>query len=939
MTTMFLWRTEVLFLNKPRGVRIPSIDAKDLYLSNHYITPQPGGYNLRNRNGEMNLNRFINTLDYSLDLIKLREVYEKAYRRTDLTFSINGYEYTHRVINVTFHYSEKEYNRVGPGLYIKSGYSSADIELVDCLDVRDGELVAIKVGEEPESPAAPDVLGNYFYFEDGIYKAKSNIKAIRSVRDLRTELYRNGFYCDGIHYIRWKRSSGSARVGKCLFIDEKLYKRMHRWETCGIKVKDGQAIDLASFEAYISLTSSSIIDTLEIQPNNILVIDDYESEFSEDAVVTRAEDGVLVTAPEHTVIRNSIWDGQSLIDSELTSHYGNRGMLLLRNRFFKSCCFRCHIQDWFINNGIYEVSQLKGWTLAQDISEIKLITTPSSIKYYKFGTLEEWLSELEPIFGIVKHDKPTHYFDGDLVQVHYQLLNTLHMSKDEVSALLKPSLDYIDAIRHDPAVLRFHIQYPEDHDYEPTSLASKNDIVYKMLGLNEDFAKTKLYTDFRYDLVRSLLKELRTGHVLVHGTYATLCGNPLEMLQAAIGKFKGESALGIGNIHCRKFEYGKTLIGSRSPHVTQGNIWLPVNVASEKIDRYFPFSEEIVSINSIGENVLMRLSGCDFDSDTSLLSDNEILINAARRHYNDFLVPTSAVEAKKVQRYYTPEQQADLDVKTSENLIGDIVNLSQELNSLLWDRLNNGEALEDVMPLYYDISQLDVMSGVEIDKAKKEFSVDNAAELRKLKKKYQRQDDDGRNVKPHFFGFLAKQKGYFDKDRKAYTPHLTTMDYVQRCVNSYCSKGIKAPDPTLAFSDVLDQGRYDSQRVNDHQISRIIGLVENLDKVAQAIYSMNDLDHNQAWKMQAVEAERQKCSDYIGNIKLDYNTTIRLLRIVERDEYRKIRRRLFHVLFGYPNTSFFSAIKLSSTKLPSIHRVKNGDFEFFGFQFVRRTQD
>ena len=122
-------------------------------------------------------------------------------------------------------------------------------------------------------------------------------------------------------------------------------------------------------------------------------------------------------------------------------------------------------------------------------------------------------------------------------------------------------------------------------------------------------------------------------------------------------------------------------------------------------------------------------------------------------------MPTSAVEAKKVQRYYTPEQQADLDVKTSENLIGDIVNLSQELNSLLWDRLNSGETLEDVMPLYYDISQLDVMSGVEIDKAKKEFSVDNAAELRKLKKKYLREDEDGRKVKPHFFGFLARQKG------------------------------------------------------------------------------------------------------------------------------------------------------------------------------------
>lgn len=204
-----------------------------------------------------------------------------------------------------------------------------------------------------------------------------------------------------------------------------------------------------------------------------------------------------------------------------------------------------------------------------------------------------------------------------------------------------------------------------------------------------------------------------------------------------------------------------------------------------------------------------------------------------------------------------------------------------------------------------------------------------------MKQKYMREDDSGRKVKPHFFGFLAKQKGYFDKERKAYTHHLTTMDYVQRCVNAYCSRGIKTPEPTLAFSDVLNQDGYGSQRVNKHQISRIIGLVENLDATISNIYAMNDMEHSMAWKAKAVEDERRKCSDYIGNIKLDRNTTIRLLRIIEKDEYRKIRRRMFHVLFGYPSTSFFDVIKESAVKLPIVHRAKHGDFEFFGFGFVR----
>lgn len=42
--------------------------------------------------------------------------------------------------------------------------------------------------------------------------------------------------------------------------------------------------------------------------------------------------------------------------------------------------------------------------------DIKLITTPSSIKYNKFGSdnwFEEWCSMINKQFGIVKYEKPT----------------------------------------------------------------------------------------------------------------------------------------------------------------------------------------------------------------------------------------------------------------------------------------------------------------------------------------------------------------------------------------------------------------------------------------------------------------------------------------------------------------------------------------------------
>lgn len=604
--------------------------------------------------------------------------------------------------------------------FVKFGYNYNDLIFDDCLAKNEsGEIVGIKIGEAVRNNS--ELNNRYFSsVQVNIYekKDKAEIKEIqtqyRKIREpktvmesahLRKELYKNGFFCNSVKYVRCKRSSGSARVGKCLFVNEPLFNPLLKFSSGSISLEYGQEVDLAAYESYISLTTSSIIDTLPINPENILVVDDHESVFTEDVIVTRSVNGKLVTKNESVKISNSIWDGQSLMDISLFGDYSNYGMVLLRNLMFKSCCFNCNIQQWFKDNGITNVSQLNGKTRATRIEDVKLITTPNSIKYLKFDTLDNWLDNLYPNFGVVKHDKKTHFFDGELVQTHYQLLNTNQLSKDEVQELLKPSLEYAQLLRNNPAVVRHYIKYPDIEELKPMERAmqSKNDVVYTLMCINDTFTKTKYYQQFLIDLLRSFYKNLKNGHILVHGNYSTLLGNPIEMLKQSIGPFDGNSQIGVGNIHSTRFPYNKVLLGSRSPHVTVGNIWLPKNTENKLIDCYINLTDEIVCINSIGENVLQRLSGADFDSDAVLLTDNEILIRASMRNYKVFKTPTALVEARKVKRYYTPEQQADLDIKTSVNLIGEIINLSQELDSLMWDMMYNGHSYNDIEELYFDI--------------------------------------------------------------------------------------------------------------------------------------------------------------------------------------------------------------------------------------------
>lgn len=188
-----------------------------------------------------------------------------------------------------------------------------------------------------------------------------------------------------------------------------------------------------------------------------------------------------------------------------------------------------------------------------------------------------------------------------------------------------------------------------------------------------------------------------------------------------------------------------------------GNIALLSNKRSDMYDKYFNLTNEIVCVNSCGSNILQRLNGSDFDSDTLLLTDNPILLDAATKNYNRFLVPTNLVQATKTKRYYTVEHQVDLDIKTSENLIGEIVNLSQLLNSVFWDRYNRGETLDELMDLYYDICKLAVLSGIEIDKAKKEFPIDSAYEIKALKMKYQITKTNSKGIKQSVKPFFLRE--------------------------------------------------------------------------------------------------------------------------------------------------------------------------------------
>lgn len=830
---------------------IISLEGKDIINSQK----NKKGYDTNNRN-----NLFKGSLDYSLEAIKISEINDKLF------FTKDRKQYTKAVVNVTFNYGNKN--------------KKINLDINDEKHIHNKSFDKVSYTYKRENGKRIEGSDSAY----GLYQHKD-----MTTKEIREELYQNGFKLDGKQYVRFKRSSGSSRVGKCLFIRKDLYKKMMDWSYMGLKYGKNDKMDLASMEAYISLTTSSIIDTIDINPKSILVIDDYKSEFEDVVMATEwcENEQRLITSKKKTTISNSIWDGQSLLDvSVFEGIYKDKGFLLLRNRFFKSACFNTNIQKFFRDNNITKLEQLKGFTLAKSVEEIKLITTPSSIKYLKFKNyksfggdrsrcLEYWINNTDKMFGVVKYEKPPTNMH-EMVQTHYQLLNTLPLSYDDMRELLKPSLEYIKLLKDDLAVLRNHIGINleklekwnlEDENFDFTN---SDELIYKLLMINDDFANTKIFKKYKNNLLEAFKNNVRSGHILINGNYSVLFGNGYEMLKETCGLFDGNSILGIDEVSVKSFEYNLDLIGIRSPHVTMGNVWCCKNTYNDLIERYFNSSEFIIHVNSINNNLLEKLSGADFDSDQVLITDNAILVENAKKIYGKFLVPTDFTPKKTVDRTNSVEDKIDLDIKTSKNLIGEIINLSQILNSEYWDRLKKCYNVEG---LYELISQLDVMSCIEIDKAKKESVVNSEKELKLIREsEFISYGEITRNKKkktvmcrPYFFKFVGEGKNY--KFSKKETP----MDYLEQIIDKEVPK-VEKNDNVIDLIDLLVDGN--NHKSDRKQVQKILDKINKFNNEVNGIWA-SGMKYDD--KVKYIILKKEKIVNFVSKLKISNETLTTLI--------------------------------------------------------------
>ena len=457
---------------------------------------------------------------------------------------------------------------------------------------------------------------------DNIELHKDNFDE-KSFEDIRADWYKNGLtieyrtqrkngemQIDSVHYNMLYRSTGAAKNGDCIFICDRLYKKAKNFLYMGLKMQKHNA-PIVEMSAYISLITSAIVDTVTIKPENILVIKDIDSFMKTNVVSININENKECYAErlENYKLKNTLFDGQALIDNSIFPSWGN-GYVLLRHHMTKMAAFDSYIQKFFKDyfGDKYESAQVTDmWGNKHYAKNIKLITTENAIKWIKFDVSYEYWSERVKEngcqFGIVKTAHKSKL--GNVQKMSYQMINALDV--DIIDNVTAESQSYIQQLKTDDKVFLDYLEKNKNfsNDYEALIALCKQ---------NKDFFRCEYFRSRRYEIIRAYVKKFKIGKVINEGDNLVIVGNPYAMLLHSVGEDVGKDTtftteLNATQCYTERFKFNEYLAEFRNPFNSKNNMGYLHNVYDERLEKYFNIGEQCIAVNMIGTDFQDRNNG------------------------------------------------------------------------------------------------------------------------------------------------------------------------------------------------------------------------------------------------------------------------------------------------------------------------------------------
>ncbi len=767
----------------------------------------------------------------------------------------------------------------------------------------------LKTAPDEESAARIRSLMKKVLQQQDLYEKKTK-------DELRKEFYEQGVFIPqqtpqtapggnaGEAYRMLYRNASKAKAGQAMFIRSSLYAKTFDWLTMGLgsrmPKKNAKIVELS---AYAPLVTSAIVDTLHIPVDHILILRDQDSFFETVAEVVRADDSGLskkcLVERRLTQVKNTLWDGMALVESELFPSWAG-GMLLLRNHFFKACGFKTRIrkffQDWCETKGrdfeAYEITDMFG--ASHRLKDIQMITTDNAVKWIKFtdlmgGSLPSayryWCDRVRAdgsVFGIVKTDHESRL--GDVQQMSYQMINTLPCTKDDIEVIAETSIRYVETLKNDNDAFERYLR-------QNATSVNHFEMLADLYRHNPDFSASRWFKAEKAKILNGYTLRLRKGKIAVPGDNLTICGNPYGLLLYCIGEdFAKDPTLNYesGAIQCftERFADHAYLAAFRSPHNSPNNLILLHNHYSPKMHGYFPFGPGIIAVNCIKSDIQDRGNGLDFDSDFFFVTDHPAIVAAAKTCYDNFPTVVNRLKESGITYENTPAEYARMDSRfaKTQRTIGEASNLAQLAMTYYWTH--------PTRELYDNFIILSVLAQVVIDGCKREYEIDAPAEIERIKRlnsmnpaKNALEGGDGETGRRDFPEFMLYTKeiplarngvALPDSEIREKKEKLKSrinrelvcpMNWLEECLDQIPGSKRRKTLDTEAFF-VKHPGK-----ANDRQMAKIRGLVEEYDWYVKENRCFFDTEEG----MLSFSEETERFLKEIGRIKIKNPVTVNRL--------------------------------------------------------------
>lgn len=441
-----------------------------------------------------------------------------------------------------------------------------------------------------------------------------------------------GFKINGISYRRFLGTNGGIKNSTIVYVNEDIYPELkNRLDNGRDKTKE---IIPAKLEAYQALICSG--STPVPPPHGIIIVDDCITNFTEDIIMINDEtDGepVMEEVKDFPVEHNNS-DGFGLmlpaysrrVNGYINGDYEHTiAGMNTRYAWTKGMVYTFDFVKFAEKKaGTYLITD--AWGQQRDVREAEVILTVSMLKLWdSYSSWEEYFEQCEKNHYQFSITKTTPEELENVRDMNYQFLQSFRFTDEEIEKLCEPTISEVKDVlgldyRKSLAFLLGSGMNEEnilERDIQPyiKALMICPDLI------NDNFVRKKIW-----HMIKTRVDRAKKGSIKINANFAMISGDPYALAQSMF-HMQITGLLSRGEVYHKYWiDHGSDeIVCFRAPMTCHNNIRKLKLCKNDDAAYWFKYIDTVLILNA-WDTTCDAMNGADFDGDTSMCTDNPIIL-------------------------------------------------------------------------------------------------------------------------------------------------------------------------------------------------------------------------------------------------------------------------------------------------------------------------